>query len=138
MQTPNTRRQFGVRAGLTHDSHANERRRRDGPTNAIGVRSLPREAVTDRVDLLAARGPDLGRPVADRTQGWRHQSMKELRAAKGGALRVLFSFDPRRQAILLLGGDKSGEWNDWYAWAVLLADDLYDEYLRELGEEGLI
>ena len=55
-----------------------------------------------------------------------------------GALRVLFSFDPRRQAILLLGGDKSGEWNDWYAWAVPLADDLYDEYLRELGEEGLI
>ena len=43
-----------------------------------------------------------------------------------------------RQAILLLGGDKSGEWNDWYAWAVPLADDLYDEYRRELGEEGLI
>lgn len=64
--------------------------------------------------------------------------MKELRAAKSGALRVLFSFDPRRQVILLLGGDKSGEWNDWYAWAVPLADDLYDEYLRELGEEGLI
>jgi len=51
---------------------------------------------------------------------------------------VLFSFDPRRHAILLLGGDKSGEWNDWYAWAVPLADGLYDEYLRELDEEGLI
>ena len=97
-----------------------------------------REAVTDRVDLLAERGPDLGRPVVDRIHSSRHQSMKELRAAKGGALRVLFSFDPRRHAILLLGGDKSGEWNDWYAWAVPLADDLYDEYLRELGEEGLI
>jgi hypothetical protein len=96
------------------------------------------EAVTDRVDLFAERGPDLGRPVVDRIHSSRHQSMKELRAAKGGALRVLFSFDPRRQAILLLGGDKSGEWNDWYAWAVPLADDLYDEYLRELGEEGLI
>jgi hypothetical protein len=97
-----------------------------------------REAVTDRVDLLAERGPDLGRPVVDRIHSSRHQSMKELRAAKGGALRVLFSFDPRRQAILLLGGDKSGEWNDWYEWAVPLADDLYDEYLRELDEEGLI
>ena len=64
--------------------------------------------------------------------------MKELRAAKHGALRVLFSFDPRRQVILLLGGGKSDEWNDWYLWAVPLADDLYDEYLRELGEEGLI
>ena len=41
-------------------------------------------------------------------------------------------------SILLFGGDKSGEWNDWYEWAVPLADDLYDEYLRELGEEGLI
>lgn len=97
-----------------------------------------REAVTDRVDLLAERGPDLGRPVVDRIHSSRHQSMKELRAAKGGALRVLFSFDPRRQAILLLGGDKSGEWSNWYEWAVPLADDLYDEYLRELGEEGLI
>lgn len=64
--------------------------------------------------------------------------MKELRAAKGGALRVLFVFDPRRQVVLLFGGDKSGEWNDWYAWAVPLADDLYDEYLDELKDEGLI
>jgi hypothetical protein len=97
-----------------------------------------REAVTDRVDIPAERGPDLGRPIVDRIHSSRHQSMKELRAAKGGALRVLFSFDPRRQAILLLGGDKSGAWNDWYEWAVPMADDLYDEYLREIEEEGLI
>lgn len=51
---------------------------------------------------------------------------------------MLFSFDPRRQAILLLGGDKTGEWNDWYEWAVPLADDLYDHYLDELRNEGLI
>ncbi len=51
--------------------------------------------------------------------------MRELRAAKGGALRVLFSFDPPRQAIALLGGDKSGERTDWYARAVPLADDLH-------------
>lgn len=95
------------------------------------------ESVTDRVDLLADRGPDLGRPVVDRIQASRHH-MKELRAAKEGALRVLFMFDPRRQVVLLLGGDKSGEWNDWYAWAVPLADDLYDDYLEELKDEGLI
>lgn len=53
--------------------------------------------------------------------------MKELRAAKGGALRVLFVFDPRRMAILLLGGDKSGEWNAWYGWAVPLADEALDD-----------
>lgn len=54
------------------------------------------EALTDRVDLLAERGPDLGRPVVDRIQSSRHHNMKELRAAQGGALRVLFMFDPRR------------------------------------------
>ncbi|MCZ7630851.1 MAG: type II toxin-antitoxin system RelE/ParE family toxin [Microthrixaceae bacterium] len=97
-----------------------------------------REAVTARVDLLGERGPDLGRPVVDRIHSSRHRTMKELRAAKDGAMRVLFSFDPRRQAILLLGGDKSGEWNKWYEWAVPLADDLYDEYLQELHTEGLI
>lgn len=64
--------------------------------------------------------------------------MKELRVATGGALRVLFMFDPRRQVILLLGGDKSGEWSAWYEWAVPVADDLYDEYLNELKREGLI
>ena len=96
-----------------------------------------REAVADRVDLLVERGPDLGRPVVDRIHASRHQTMKELRAAKGGVLRVLFSFDPRRQAILLLGGDKSGAWNEWYGWAVPLADDLYDECLEELQAEGL-
>ncbi len=96
-----------------------------------------REAVADRVELLAERGPDLGRPVVDRIHTSRHQTMKELRAAKGGSLRVLFSFDPRRQAILLLGGDKTGAWSEWYEWAVPLADDLYDEYLEELDAEGL-
>lgn len=99
---------------------------------------VQREALTDRVELLAERGPDLGRPVVDRIHGSRHQSMKELRASKGGALRVLFSFDPRRQAILLIGGDKSGAWNAWYEAAIPLADDLYDQYLKELQEEGLI
>ena len=110
------------------------------PVHAVVVDALgrQREAVTERVDILAEWGPDLGRPIVDRIHSSRHQSMKELRAAKGGALRVLFSFDPRRQAILLLGGDKSGAWNDWYKWAVPAADDLYDEYPREIEEEGLI
>ena len=79
------------------------------------------ESLTDRVDLLAERGPDLGRPLADRIHSSRHHHMKELRPAKGGALRVLFMFDPRRQVILLLSGDKSGDWNAWYEWAVPLA-----------------
>lgn len=96
------------------------------------------ESLTDRVDLLAERGPDLGRPVVDRIQSSRHHNMKELRASQGAVLRVLFMFDPRRQVILLIGGDKSGEWNAWYQTAVPVADDLYDKYLDELRHEGLI
>jgi hypothetical protein len=96
------------------------------------------ESLTDRVGLLAERGPDLGRPVVDRITSSRHHNMKELRASKGGALRVFFMFDPRRQVILLLGGDKSGEWDGWYESAVPVADDLYDKYLDELRHEGLI
>jgi hypothetical protein len=65
--------------------------------------------------------------------------MKELRAsASGGSLRVLFAFDPRRQVILLLGGDKTGEWDRWYRWAIPEADRIYDVYLEELEDEGLI
>ena len=82
---------------------------------------------TALIDRLIADGPDLGRPLVERIHSSRHHGMKELRAAKGGALTVLFVFDPRRMAILLLGGDKTGAWNDWYEWAVPLADDLYDE-----------
>ena len=96
------------------------------------------ESVTDRVGLLGERGPDLGRPVVDRIQTSRHHNMKELRASQGGALRVLFMFDRRRQVILLVGGDKYGDWNSWYEAAVPLADDLYDRYLAELRDEGLM
>lgn len=46
--------------------------------------------------------------------------------------------DPRRQVILLLGGGKSGQWNEWYAWAVPAADALYDDYLEKSREEGSI
>lgn len=71
--------------------------------------------LTDRVDLLAERGPDLGRPVVDRIHDSRHQAMKSCERPKVGRCGCC-SFDPRRQAILLLGGDKTGEWNDWYEW----------------------
>jgi hypothetical protein len=88
--------------------------------------------------LLAEHGPGLKRPVVGDIQGSRHANMKELRASRSGVLRVLFAFDPRRHAILLLGGDKSGQWNEWYPSAIARADDLYDLHLRELHDEGLI
>lgn len=96
------------------------------------------EAIDDRVMLLAEHGPGLRRPVVGDIKSSRHSNMKELRASKGGALRILFAFDPRRHVILLLGGDKSGEWDAWYRTAIPTADDLYDTHLRELDAEGLI
>ena len=76
--------------------------------------------------------------MVDRVDGSRHHAMKELRASKGGALRVLFMFDPRRSVILLLGGDKNGDWNTCYDLAIPAADDLYDIHLAALRDEGVI
>lgn len=51
---------------------------------------------------------------------------------------MLFAFDPVRVAILLLGGDKTGDWEGWYQEAIPKAERLYDEHLDELRKEGLI
>lgn len=51
---------------------------------------------------------------------------------------MLFAFDPRRTAILLLGGDKTGRWEEWYEEAIPQAEALYAEYLEELRKEGLL
>lgn len=88
------------------------------------------DAVIARVDLLEEHGPALGRPIVDTVAQSRHANMKELRVSAGGALRILFAFDPARQAVLLLGGDKAGQWREWYAKEVPRADDLFDAYLR--------
>jgi hypothetical protein len=64
--------------------------------------------------------------------------MKELRTQHAGRpIRTLFAFDPRRTAILLIGGDKTGDARS-YDRMVPIADDLYDEYLADLRKEGLI
>jgi DNA-binding XRE family transcriptional regulator len=59
--------------------------------------------------------------------------MKELRPRRGN-LRILFAFDPRRMAILLLGGDKTSRWQAWYQDIIPLADRLYDEHLETFAE----
>lgn len=93
------------------------------------------DAVDAAVRMLEERGPSLGRPFVDTLQGSRHANMKELRP-RGSNLRVLFAFDPRRTAILLLGGDKTGQWEEWYAVNIPWADALYDEHLATLRSEG--
>ena len=64
--------------------------------------------------------------------------MRELRIQhQGNPYRILYAFDPRRMAVLLLGGDKTGD-DDWYDKNVPVADKLYDEHIRELEQERLI
>jgi len=89
------------------------------------------------VERLEQVGPVLGRPFVDTIKSSRHSHMKELRP-RSGNVRILFAFDPRRSVILLIGGDKTDRWEEWYEEMVPLADNLYDEYLRELRREGLL
>jgi hypothetical protein len=63
--------------------------------------------------------------------------MKELRPL-GSNIRVLFAFDPRRTAILLIGGDKTDRWQEWYEEMIPMADRLYEVHLEELRREGEI
>lgn len=94
------------------------------------------EQVVAALELLAERGPQLGRPLVDTVSGSRHKNMKDLRPGSSGRseLRVLFAFDPDRNAILLVAGDKAGEWKKWYKVNIPIADDRFDEHLRQLKE----
>lgn len=107
-----------------------------------GLERDQQEAVNAAIELLEERGPALGRPVVgeidtsrERREGRVH-NMKELRPSTG--LRVLFVFDPRRTAIMLIGGDKTGQWEEWYRRAIPEAERLYAEYLEELRREGVL
>jgi hypothetical protein len=95
------------------------------------------EAIRAAIARLEQRGPALGRPLVGEVVGSRHgHGLKEVRPPASD-IRILFRFDPRRTAILLIGGDKSGEWKAWYRRMIPAADDLYDVYLDELRKEGL-
>lgn len=85
------------------------------------------------LDLLAERGPGLGRPVVDSITGSRHHNMKELRS---GTMRILFTFDRNRNAVLLVGGNKRNRWKCWYRDNVPKADRLFDQHNRERGGGG--
>jgi len=91
------------------------------------------QSIDAAVRLLEQRGPGLGRPLVDSIERSRHANMKELRA---GTIRVLFAFDPRRSAILLIGGDKRDRWQEFYEETIPLADDLFDAHLAALEREG--
>ena len=85
-----------------------------------------------KVELLEEHGPTLPRPHSDVIASSRHSNMKELRAkVEERHLRVLYAFDPRRAALLLIGGDKTGD-PKWYEKFVPVADNLLDRHLKAL------
>jgi hypothetical protein len=96
------------------------------------------ESIATSVELLRQLGPQLPRPHADTLKGSQPGNMKVLSTqCAGRAIRTLFAFDPRRCAILLIGGDKTGD-DRFYERMIPLADQLYDEHLRTLRNEGLV
>lgn len=93
------------------------------------------ESVAASVYLLETRGPTLGFPHSSGIHGSKHNHMRELRTQHAGhPLRTLYAFDPRRAAILLIGGDKTGD-ERWYDTMIPIADRLYDEHLEQLQKE---
>ncbi|HYZ55895.1 MAG TPA: type II toxin-antitoxin system RelE/ParE family toxin [Streptosporangiaceae bacterium] len=103
------------------------------------VRTTPATAdkVEEALDELADCGPQLGRPLVDRIHSSKIHNLKELRPRVPGTaeVRLLFVFDPDREAIVLVAGDKAGRWNAWYAEAIPLAGERYAAYRREADEE---
>jgi len=87
--------------------------------------------------LLGEFGPNLGRPTVDGLKGSKHANMKELRFDwDGGVWRIAFAFDPKRQAILLVGGDKGGaDQRRFYKRLIAVADGRFDEHVASLAAE---
>jgi hypothetical protein len=99
--------------------------------------SAVQDALLAEVPMLEKYGPLLNRPHVDTLNGSKHTNMKELRfKADDGVWRVAFAFDPQRQAILLVAGDKSGmSEKQFYKQLIKKADERFDEHLSQLKEE---
>lgn len=92
------------------------------------------EALLAALQVLRDLGPALGRPLVDTVVASRHPNMKELRPGSTGRteVRVLFAFDVARQAVLLVGGDKSSDWKGWYKVNLPIADDRFTQHQEQL------
>ena len=93
------------------------------------------DSIDRSVGLLNARGPSLPFPHSSDIKNSKHGNMRELRVQhQGEPYRIFYAFDPRRCAILLIGGNKTGD-DRFYEHMVPLADRIYDEHLRQLEDE---
>jgi hypothetical protein len=95
------------------------------------------QLVNQAILVLERNGPAEGRPLVDTVTASRVANMKELRppSARRSEVRILFVFDPWRSAVLLVAGDKSGQWDKWCRTAITQAEQLYEDYLAERRKE---
>ena len=100
--------------------------------------SLDQRRVARAYDALASTGPQLGRPLVDRLEGSSIHNLKELRirGSAGSEFRVLFAFDPERHAVVLVAGDKKGEWESWYQKQIQVAEIRYRAHLDQISRSG--
>ncbi len=96
------------------------------------------DSIDSSVILLEEMGPHLPFPHSSGINGSRFNHMRELRIQhRGNPYRIIYAFDPRRVAILLIGGNKGGD-ERWYDKFVSIADDIYAQHLETLTRDGLI
>jgi hypothetical protein len=102
-------------------------------------KSSPKDAdrIAASIDLLSEIGPTLGRPLVDRIEGSSLSNLKELRptSRQDAAIRILFAFDPSRNAVLLIAGDKAGNWKKWYQVAIPLAEERFEAWINGYSVE---
>ena len=96
------------------------------------------DAILTMSRMLQQLGPQLGRPQVDTLKGSRHANMKEMRfSAADGEWRLAFAFDPKRRAMFLVAGDKSGgSARRFYRALIRKADERFDRHLARLAQEG--
>jgi hypothetical protein len=100
------------------------------------MNTLPKkeyESVLAALEALKTEGPALGRPFVDHIKSSRYRNMKELRP-RGKDLRLLFAFDPKRRAIVLVAGSKTNNWQDWYKENIEIADKRFEAHLRDMED----
>ncbi len=95
------------------------------------------DAVSAAIEYRIQRGPSLGRPFVDTIDRSRLANLKELRP-KRSDIRILFVFDSRHTAILLLGGSKTNDWQGWYDRNIPVAERLYASYLAEIKKDEVV
>jgi hypothetical protein len=102
-----------------------------------GLDERSHDAIAADVLVLEEIGPRLGRPYVDTLADSRHPNLKELRTHYGHhQYRIAFAFDPKRQAILLLGGDKTGaNQRRFYKDLIRQADAILDRHIAELAKQ---